>query len=383
MIPLVKNTITEENINTLINWLKTNPRLTKGEQTIAFENAWSKWLGVKYSVFVNSGSSANLAMVYATMLSTKLKNNKIIVPAVSWTTTVTPTIHLGLEPILCDCNMDNLGVDINHLEELFKMHDPSMLIIVHVLGFPCDMNKIIKLCKKYKVLLLEDSCECVGSSIKGKKMGTYGLASSFSFYYGHHMSTIEGGMICTNDEHFYEIAKSIRSHGWDRDMSLKTQKQLRHKNNISDFRSLYTFYLPGFNLRSTDLQALLGIEQLKTIDNFCKKRWENYNLYNNSIYGTTWHPTISNSTIVSNFAYPIIHFQVEELAKALKDNGVECRPLICGSIGEQPYWITLYGAKQILPNATVIHNNGLYVPNNQDMIKEEIEKIVKIINVNL
>jgi CDP-6-deoxy-D-xylo-4-hexulose-3-dehydrase len=302
-----------------------------------------------------------------------------MVPAVSWTTTVTPAIHLGLEPILCDCNLTNLGVDLDHLQQIFENENPSILIIVHVLGFPCDIQKISKLCKKHDVILLEDSCECIGSHIKGKKMGTYGLASSFSFYYGHHMSTIEGGMISTNNKDFYETLKSVRSHGWDRDADPKVQRKLRDRYDISEFRSLYTFYQPGFNFRSTDLQAMIGIEQLKTIDQFCETRMENYHLYDELISKDTWHPKIPESTYISNFAYPIISENIDKIVPALQKNKVECRPLICGSIGEQPYWIDLYG-KEILPNATIVHNQGMYVPNNQDIKASDIREIAAIVN---
>jgi len=379
MITLANDTINNQDIDHLISWLRTFPKLTKGEKTIEFETAWSKWLGRKYSVFVNSGSSANLAMVYALSQWKKSTNKKIVVPAVSWTTTVTPIIHLGMTPILCDCNLDNLGVNLVHLEEIFKKESPLALMIVHVLGFPCDIEEIQTLCNKYNVELLEDSCECVGSHINNKKMGTYGLGSSFSFYFGHHMSTIEGGMVCTDNFEFYELIKSIRSHGWDRDLSPETQKQLRNKYNISDFKSLYTFYYPGFNLRSTDLQAVIGIEQLKRIDDFSSNRYKNLLIYNENIKNEYWKIKIREDQFISNFAYPIIHPSVDRIAKDLKKNDIECRPLICGSMGEQPYWIDLYG-KQMFNNASLIHNFGIYVPNNHALKEVEILQICDIVN---
>lgn len=382
MITLVKDTINKDDINHLISWLQTNPHLTKGPKNIEFEELWSKWLGVNYSVYVNSGSSANLAMLYALSQWTKLKNKKVVVASVSWTTTVSPIIHLGMTPILCDCNLDNLGVDLKHLEEIFIKENPSVLMIVHVLGFPCDIEKIVALCKKYDVFLLEDSCECVGSSVNEKKMGTYGTASSFSFYFGHHMSTIEGGMISTNDFELYEIIKSIRSHGWDRDLSKTTQESLRRKNKIDDFKSLYTFYYPGFNLRSTDLQAVLGIQQLKRIDSFCKKRNENLLLYDSLIKNSYWKIKLSTNTFVSNFAYPIIHPDIKNVIQSLRNNDIECRPLICGSMGEQPYWVNLYG-RCVLPNSNLVHNYGIYVPNNHEMTQKEIETICKIVNQSI
>ena len=230
-IKLVKDTISLENINSLIDWLRTNPQLTKGKLTKEFEKKWSDWLGVKYSVFMNSGSSANLAMFYSLILSKKLKNKKIIVPAVSWVTTVSPVIQLGLEPIMCDCDTNNLGLDIDHLKKIIKKEKPSCLILVHVLGIPNNMTEIIELCKKHDIIILEDTCESVGSKFQEKKLGSFGLMSSFSFYYGHHMSTIEGGMVSTNDDEFYEILLSIRSHGWDRDLP-ETKKILLRKKYL-------------------------------------------------------------------------------------------------------------------------------------------------------
>jgi len=262
-INLVKDTIDGDDIKQLISWLETNPRLTKGQLNVQFEKEWSEWLGKKYSVFVNSGSSANLAALYSLLLSGKLRNNKIVVPAVSWVTTVTPAVQFGMEPIMCECDEDNLGLNIEHLKQIIKEHDPSSIILVHVLGFPNHMNEIVELCKEHDIRLIEDTCESIGSEYEGKKLGTFGDLSTFSFYFGHHMSTIEGGMISTDDEDLYHILLSIRSHGWDRDLPKSKQIELREKYNIGDFRSLYTFYYPGFNLRATDLQAFIGLGQLK------------------------------------------------------------------------------------------------------------------------
>ena len=278
-ITLVKDTIDIDDVNKLIDWLKTNPRLTKGNLTIEFEKKWSEWLGVKYSIFVNSGSSANLAAIYSLILSGKLKNNKIVVPAVSWVTTVTPAIQLGLEPIMCECDMDNLGLDINHLKEIIKTENPSAIILVHVLGFPNYMDEIVELCNENNILLVEDTCESIGSEYKGKKLGTIGDLSTFSFYFGHHISTIEGGMVSTNDEELYHILLSIRSHGWDRDLPQEKQEFLRKKYNIDSFRSLYTFYYPGFNLRATDLQAFIGLNQLEKLTTIVENRYKNYLRY--------------------------------------------------------------------------------------------------------
>jgi len=381
-IKLVKDTIDFEDIKSLIKWLETNPKLTKGEHTVEFEAKWSKWLGVKYSVFVNSGSSANLAAIYSLLLSGKLKNKKIVVPAVSWVTTVTPAIQLGMEPIMCECDKNNLGLDIDHLKKIILEESPSAIILVHVLGFPNHMNEIVKLCKENQILLIEDTCESIGSKYENKLLGTFGDLSTFSFYFGHHMSTIEGGMISTDDEDLYHILLSIRSHGWDRDLPKEKQKELREKYNVDDFRSLYTFYYPGFNLRSTDLQAYIGLEQLKKLDLIVENRNKNYIRYNNEIKNEFWKVTPPENSYISNFSYPIITKNINNLISSLNKNDIECRPLICGSINEHPFWYERYG-KENLPNSKLVHKYGIYIPNNHQMTDDEIDKVINIINKNI
>jgi CDP-6-deoxy-D-xylo-4-hexulose-3-dehydrase len=381
-IDLVKDTIDFNDVKRLITWLETNPRLTKGDLTLEFEKKWSEWLGVKYSIFVNSGSSANLAAIYSLLLSGKLKNNKIVVPAVSWVTTVTPTIQLGMEPIMCDCDIDNLGLDINHLKEIIKNNNPSAIILVHVLGIPNHMDEILKLCKENDILLIEDTCESIGSKYNDKLLGTLGDLSTFSFYFGHHMSTIEGGMISTNDEDLYHILLSIRSHGWDRDLPKEKQNSLREKYGVDKFRSLYTFYYPGFNLRSTDLQAYIGLGQLEKLDMIVENRNKNFIRYKNEIKNTFWNVSPPEGSFISNFSFPIITKNIKELTEQLITNNIECRPLICGSINEHPFWYERYG-KQNLPNSKLVHNYGLYLPNNHQMTDEEISKVIEIVNKNL
>jgi len=380
-IKLVNDTITYEDIKDLSNWLLTNPRLTKGEKTIEFENAWSKWQERKYSVFVNSGSSANLAMIYSLMLSGKLKNKKIIIPAISWVTTVAPIVQLGLKPIMCDADYETLGINIDHLKSLILDYKPAALIIVHVLGFPNKMKEILELCKENDIILIEDSCESVGSTYDGVKTGNFGLMSSFSTYYGHHFSTIEGGIINTDDEDLYNIILSIRSHGWDRDLPEYKRKELRIKEGVSEFRALYTFYYPGFNLRSTDLQAFIGIDQLKRLNNIVAQRHLNFKIYQTLIKNEIWKIKEFENVFVSNLAYPYITSKkkFDKVVKSLQKNGVEIRPLVCGSIGEQPFWKKL-NYNHNMPFAKIVHERGLYLPNNPQITKEEIEFICDIVN---
>ena len=379
MIKLVSDTIDNKDIDNLINWLKNYPRLTKGELTLNLEDKWSNWLGTEYSIFCNSGSSANLLMLWALVEANKIsQNSKIVIPSLSWATDLAPVIQLGMTPILCDCNLEDLSVDLNHLEDLFKNTQPEVLLLVSVLGLVPNMEKIVNLCDKYNVILLEDTCESMGSEFNGKKLGTFGLMSSFSTYFGHHISTIEGGFVSTSDKELHEILKSIRSHGWDRDATPQYGKQLRDKWNISDFDSLYTFYHSGFNLRSTDLQAFIGLEQIDKLDKICKKRNKNFNSYTKELKGLSSWDNLNKRGFISNMAYPIIHKNRNEIVNNLQKQNIEVRPLICGSIGNQPFYVKQYGKKEFF-NVSQIDKYGFYIPNHPDLKKSDILKITNII----
>ena len=379
MIPLVKDTIDNKDIDRLVDWLKTYPRLSKGPVTLEFEEKYSNWLGTKYSVFVNSGSSANLLMLSTLKQGNYLKNNKIVVPSTAWSTDLAPVIQLGLEPILCDSNMEDLSADLEHLEKIFQEESPSVLMFVTVLGLVPDMNKIVELCFEYDVILLEDTCEAMGCEYKGKKLGTFGKMSSFSTFFGHHISTIEGGIVSTDDFELYELLLSIRSHGWDRDLSVETQFKLQQDWDISDFDAMYTFYYSGFNIRSTDLQAYIGLTQIDNLNDWGKKREENFHLYNKLIKNDFWKVKSKPDCLESNFAYPIIHPKRDEIVKTLTANNVEVRPMICGSMGTQPFYVKEFGELK-LPNVTIIDEYGFYVPNNPKLTKEEIYFISSLIN---
>ena len=380
-IDLIQDTIDNIDIDNLIEWLKEYPRLTKGPKTLEFESKWSKWLGTKYSVFVNSGSSANLLMLYALKILNKMKNNKVCVPALCWATDLSPVIQFDMNPLLIDCNLDNLSIDLNHLEEVFKVESPSVLILVSVLGLSPDMDLITNLCKKYDVILIEDNCESQGTKFKGVKLGNFGLMSSFSTYFGHTMSTIEGGVITTNDEEIYYTLLQLRSHGWDRDLPEFKQKELRKEWEVSDFSALYTFYIPGFNLRSTDLQAQLGIQQLDKVDGMINNRFQNFLYYKSKLENKTWFPKTFSDEFTSNFAIPFITKTAEDKEKLIKEldsNNIVCRPLISGSMGIQPFYKKLYGENK-LPNCSIIDEKGVYVPNHDKMTKEDIDRVCDIL----
>lgn len=380
MIDLVKDIISKEDIQKLIEWLETYPRLTKGELTEQFEKQWSEYLGKKYSVYCNSGSSANLLALYSLIVSKKLNiGDKVIVPAISWNTDLSPVIQLGCKPILCDCNLDDLSVDLIHLEKLCREESPKVLILVSALGLVPEMDKIVDICKKYNVILIEDTCESLGSKHNNRLLGTFGELSTFSFYFGHHISTIEGGMVCTDDYDLYNFLKMLRSHGWSRDVDLDLQKQLREKYNISEFNSLFTAYVPGFNLRSTDLQAFIGLQQIKKVDRLVKSRNNIFNAYNKILSNNLWKPKIRKNQFISSMMYPLIVENRDELVSQLTKNKIETRPLVAGNIGNHPAYFDNFETK-VLKNAEHLDKHGLQIPNHQDLTIDEITLICEIIN---
>lgn len=380
MIPLVKNTINEKDIDSLIEWLKTYPRLTKGEQTKKFEEQWSAWLGkTKYSVFVNSGSSAILLMLYAMKLSGAMRNDRVVVPGIAWSTDVSPIMQLGMKPVLCDVDLDTLSVDVKELERVFQRTNPSALLLVSILGFAPKLQEIADLCTKHNVILLEDNCESVGTTYNDIRLGNFGSMSAFSFYFGHHISTIEGGMVSTNDEWLYNLLVSIRAHGWSRDWSPAIVEKFKKQYNVSDFENLYKFYFPGFNVRPTDLQAVIGLGQMTKIDSICEKRVSNFNYLQENIKNEFWKPKPLPNSVTSNFCYPIISPKRMEIVDALKKADIETRPLVCGSIGRQPFFSAKYG-ERALKNCDIVDKLGLYVPNNPDLTTDELKLIVDTVN---
>src|SRR3989344_1798112 len=276
---LAEDTIDSKDIDRLIAWLKGAPRLTKCEVTLEFEAGWSGWVGKRYSVFNNSGSSANLLMYAALDLSGRLKNKKVIVPSVGWVTSVAPAMQFGFQPIMCEADPDTFGLDLDHLESLLKKHRPGSVLLVQVLGVPHKMARIMALKKKYGFILMEDACAAIGASWRGKKAGGFGDLSSFSFYFGHQMSTIEGGMVSTDDPRFRDLLLMLRSHGWGKDLEPAARQKLVRKYKIDDFHSPFVFYIPGFNLRSTDLNAYIGLGQLDKLDWIISRRQENHLRY--------------------------------------------------------------------------------------------------------
>ncbi len=371
---LADQTIDKKEIARLSQWLLKYKKLTIGKKTEQFQKSFSKFLKIKNSLFVNSGSSANLLIAQSLLEAGYLRNKVIIAPALSWVTTITPFLQLGYKVELCDCNFNNLGLDLDHLEYLCKKVKPSAIILVHVLGHSNDMKMLMKICKKYKIVLIEDTCESLGSKYNKKNLGTFGLVSSFSFYYGHHISTIEGGMACTNDAKLAKIMTSVRSHGWLRDHSEKEKKQLFKKYKISNFQSKFSFFYSGFNIRPTEINAFLGISQLKKIYKIVKIRNRNFNLYKKEL--NNYYSVRCDTENLSSFGYATLVKNRDEVYKHLLSKNIECRPVISGNIAKQPFWKNMH-KKHNLPNANLIHQNGIYLPNHANQKVNDIKFICK------
>lgn len=373
-IKLCEDTISNEEIQELATWLIHSDKFTKGKLTKNFENDFCEIIGNKYSIFVNSGSSANLLLLYTLVLINYLKTKTIILPAISWSTTVSPAMQLGFKIHLCDCDKDDLGFDLNHLESLCKKNRNGIIMLVHVLGHPNKLDDILFLCDKYSMLLLEDTCEALGTKYKENHLGSYGLAGTFSMYYSHQISTIEGGMITTNDQKLYNVLLSTRSHGWSRDLDFNYRNELEQKYCIDEFQSYYTFYYPGFNFRPTEINSFLGIRQLKKLEQIVAQRQKNYYLYKSLLSDEFWCQT-SDCSHLSSFAYSTLVENRYEVYKHLKSKLIETRPLVAGNIGKQPFWIELNGELS-LNNADIVNDYGIYLPNHMNLSKDDIEEVV-------
>lgn len=378
---LAEDTIDRRDIDRLVEWLKAYPHLTKGPLTREFEAQWSRWLGRRYSVFVNSGSSANLLMYYALLSSKCLKNRKVIVPSVGWVTTIAPAMQFGFEPLMCEADPDTFGLDLNHLENLLKKHKPGLVAMVQVLGIPHKMEGLATLKKKYGFLMLEDACAAIGAVYRGKKVGAFGDMASFSFYFGHQMSTIEGGMVSTDDKELFNLLVMLRSHGWSKDLDKKNHTALIKKHKVDDFHSPFVFYQPGFNLRSTDLNAFIGLGQLAKLDAMTERRRENHGLYRERLGKRFYVQRPETGCTVASISFGLLAATSTErrrIVQALADNAIETRIFSAGNLGQHPFWQERYG-KGSFPMADRIHHTGLFLPNNPSLKNTDIEFIAGVV----
>lgn len=378
---LAEDTIDEEDIDHLIDWLKTYPRLTQGPVTLEFEEKWSQWLGSKHSVFCNSGSSANLLMYSAIKESGRLKNMKVIVPSVGWVTSVAPAIQLGLEPVMCEADEETFALDLNHLEDLIGKHQPSAVVLVQVLGVPAQMDNLLAMKEKHGFILLEDSCAAIGSKYKGRTLGSFGDMGSFSFYFGHQMSTIEGGMVSTNDKGLNDLLLMHRSHGWSKDLDRGTHDQLVRDHKVDDFHSPFVFYEAGYNLRSTDLNAYIGIRQIEKLGWIMARRSENHGRYLEQLGPHLYFQKAPEGSQVCSIhcgALATDREQRRSIVQALVDHGIETRIFSAGNLGLHPFWTKRYGPSS-LPMADRIHHCGFFLPNHPSLELESVDSICEVV----
>lgn len=378
---LAKETIDDKDINALCDWLKTYPRLTKGALTLEFERKWADYIGTKYSVFCNSGSSANHLMVYAAMATGKMKNKKIVVPSVGWVTTVSPAMQFGLEPIMVGADKKTFGIDLEELEKVCEQHNPAVVIFVQVLGVPHHKEKLLELQKKFDFILLEDACAALGARYSdGTMVGKVGDMSSFSFYFGHQLSTIEGGMVNTDSKELYDMLIMLRSHGWGKDLDQEAYDKLIKENGVDDFHKPFTFFVPGFNLRGTDLQAFIGIRQVEKAEWVSQNRNRIHLRYAENLKGLLQFQDWGNNMPVS-ISFGALAKSKEQrtnIVKALVANGVETRIFSAGNLGRHPFWSKAYGEfRQEMSDK--IHECGFFLPSDPTLKNEDVDFICHIV----
>lgn len=387
MIKLIKSTFhnEEKTKQQLIDFVGKAEVLSFGPECIKFEDTFAKWQGTKHCVFVNSGSSANLAVAQAMLNLGKIKRgDKVGISALTWSTNVMPFIQLGLEIVPIDVELDTLNVSSKKLTEVLTQNDIKLLFITNLLGFCDDIDVIKKICDEKGIILMEDNCESLGTVYKKTKLGNYGEASTFSFYVGHHMSTIEGGAICTNDDKLADMLRLVRAHGWDRNLAEKQQQEIRDKHNVnSTFYSRYTFYDLGYNLRPTEINGFIGNTQVPYLDEIIDARRQTFERVAKEIYSQTdrFYPIrYDHLDLVSNFAVPVIckSKEIRDELVAMCDGKVELRPVVGGDMTKQPFFSKYESATLTDSNAGLIHEQGLYFGNNPELTDEEIETIIDI-----
>ena len=385
-IKLIKSTFYKEKRQKRFNeFIMNSSKLSMGDECVKFENRFAKLHNYKYGVLVNSGSSANLLLIQALLILGKLKKgDKVGVSALTWSTNVMPIIQLGLVPIPIDVEKNSLNVNLENLVICHKENKLKAFFITNLLGFCSNLSEIVKYCKSENILLMEDNCESLGSTHSNRLLGTFGIASTSSFFVGHHLSTIEGGMVITNDDSLNDALLIARAHGWSRNLKSKKQEVLKTENNIDDFYDKYTFYDLGFNLRPTEITGYLGNNQINYLDDIISEREKNFKLFNKHAISNKkfMQLDIMNLDIISNFAFPLVFNNRDdyfEYRNRFMENGVEIRPIVSGNIIEQPFFNKYSNRIYKLKNATFIHENGFYFPNNPDLTGEEKEFLIDLL----
>ena len=379
--PLMFNNITKDDMSKVIKFLKTNPILTQKKNVLEFEKQWSKWLGVKYSVFVNSGSSANLITIAS--LKEFSKKKEIITPPLTWPSDIMAVINNGFIPKFVDINLKTLSMDPDLVIKNISSRTAAVFL-THAQGFNGLSDKLLRILKQKKIPLIEDVCESHGAKHKNKKLGTLGLISNFSFYYAHHLSTIEGGMICTNNKKIYDFCIRYRAHGMLRESKFNDFKKKITKKH-KDLNKNFIFLNPGFNFRNNEIGAVMGLNQLKRLNNNIKLRNRNFNYFVKNLKDEFFYKEFQTQGI-SNYAFPIIlkksNLKTRNLfEKFLNKKSIEFRRGNAGGGNQlrQPYLKGIDNPKKFL-NTEKVHHYGYYIGNFPDLSLKKIDKITKELN---
>ncbi len=382
--PLMNNNIDKSDVNCLIEFLQRENVFTQSKNVRELERLWSEWLGVKYSVFVNSGSSANFITMH--IIAELYGKGEIITSPIAWSSDVASIINAGHHPVFVDVDFKTLAMQ----EDLIiKAITPSTkaVFLTHVLGFDGITDRLLDELTKRKILLIEDCCESHGATHNGNKIGTFSKASNFSFYYAHHMSTIEGGMICTDDEDFYQYSRLFRSHGLSRecdDLAYREKLEANSKDTYPEF----TFLLPGFNMRSTELNAVIGINQLKRLNRNNDRRCSNFKLFLENLDSSKYYADFKVEGSV-NYAFVLMlrkqsKSQFDKVVDILKAENVEFRRGTAGggNLTRQKFVQNAYPNIQPkdYPNAEQIHESALYIGNYPDLEHDKIRELCTILN---
>lgn len=362
--------------------------LTMGRKVKKFEEEFASYLGSKYAIMVNSGSSANL-LTLSVLTNSSFHDNipvnsEVITPAVTWVTTVYPIVNTGLTPVLVDVDLDTLCIDTNSIEQAISSKTKAIMP-VHLLGNPSEMDAIMDIARKYDLYVIEDSCEAHGAEVDSKKVGTIGDVGTFSFFMSHHITTIEGGMIVTDNEELYETAKAMRAFGWIRDLKNKDTIERKHP----DLDPRFLFINMGYNFRPTEIQGAFGIHQIKKLNKFVGMRQENANYWNSRLEKYDEYFVIHRqrpNTRHTWFAYPITikpgaPFKKSQLMAFLEKNLIDTRPIEASDITEQPV-IDMFPHRVSgrLLNSKIVHNNSFFIGNHQGIGAEQREYIADVID---
>jgi len=381
--PLSCSTWDDKEIEAAIEVLKSG-HLTMGKNVREFEKLFAERFGSNYAVMVNSGSSANLLAISALMHTSppRLKpGDEVIVPAVSWSTTYNPLYQHNLRLRFVDVNLETFNLDVAEVEKAITSRTKAVLA-VNLLGSPNDFVRLNQICEKYGLLLIEDNCESMGAEFDGRFCGTFGICGTFSMFFSHHICTMEGGVVLTNDEELYHVMLSMRAHGWTRDLPPENHICNKHPNQ---FYEMYKFVLPGYNLRPIEISGAIGIKQLEKLDRLLAARGQNaarfIEIFGNLDFVRIQHPIGKSSW----FAFAIVlegalagkrQKVVEELIRA----GIECRPIVAGNFVKNPV-IQFFDCDICgdLPNAEKLDVDGFYIGNHHFDLTEQLQLTHKTI----